>query len=78
MSVPKKKRTKSSKGRRASHFGLKPLTLGTCKKCGKAVRPHYACSCETVAAAPVKKEAAPKKEAPKKEAPKKEAAKSSK
>jgi len=44
MSVPKKRRTSSSVGRRRSHHGLKPLTLNKCPQCGKAVEPHKACS----------------------------------
>ncbi len=44
MSVPKKKRTLSSKKRRASHFSLGKKNLTSCKKCGKAVLPHTACS----------------------------------
>ena len=44
MSVPKKRRTKSSVGNRRSHHALKPVTLNNCSKCGKAVRPHTACT----------------------------------
>ena len=44
MSVPKKKRTKSSVGRRRSHHSLKPLTLSICAQCGHEVKPHSACS----------------------------------
>lgn len=44
MSVPKKKRTKSSAGNRRSHHGLKAVNLTTCSKCGKAVKPHTVCS----------------------------------
>jgi len=43
MSVPKKKRTKSSVGQRRSHHALKSVTLSVCPKCGKAVKPHTAC-----------------------------------
>ncbi len=43
MSVPKKRRTKSSVGRRRSHHALKAITLTKCQKCGKMVRPHRAC-----------------------------------
>ena len=44
MSVPKKKRTKGSAGKRRSHHGLKSVMLAKCSKCGKAVKPHTACS----------------------------------
>ena len=44
MSVPKKRRTKSSVGRRRSHHALKRLNLNTCPKCGEAVKPHHACA----------------------------------
>lgn len=43
MSVPMKRKTKSSVGRRRSHHALKPKNLNTCSKCGKAVEPHRAC-----------------------------------
>ena len=44
MSVPKKKRTKGSVGKRRSHHGLSQLQLSKCSKCGQAVKPHMACS----------------------------------
>jgi large subunit ribosomal protein L32 len=44
MSVPKKRRTKSSVGQRRSHFALKPKSLNSCPKCGRAQEPHQACS----------------------------------
>lgn len=44
MSVPKKRRTKSSVGKRRSHHGLKKVILNKCSKCGRAVEPHRACS----------------------------------
>lgn len=44
MSVPKKRRTSSSVGRRRSHHALKEVTLNKCSQCGKAVKPHTACS----------------------------------
>ena len=48
MSVPKKRRTKASKGRRASHFALSDSTILACPNCKKPVRPHHACpSCGT-------------------------------
>ncbi len=43
MSVPAKKRTKGSKGKRNSHSALKEITLGKCSKCGYAVEPHKTC-----------------------------------
>ena len=44
MSVPKKRRTSSSVGRRRSHHALKSNSLNICSKCGKAVLPHHVCS----------------------------------
>jgi len=44
MSVPKKRRTKSSVGQRRSHHALKPKTLNTCPKCSKTIEPHKTCS----------------------------------
>lgn len=43
MSVPKKRRTSSSVGRRRSHHALKKITLNICPQCKKAVKPHQAC-----------------------------------
>ena len=43
MSVPKKRRTKSSVGNRRSHHALKAITLNVCPKCKKALKPHTAC-----------------------------------
>ncbi len=43
MSVPKKKRTKSSVGNRRSHQALKPLTLTICPQCGREIKPHTVC-----------------------------------
>lgn len=40
----KKRRTKSSAGKRRSHDALKPKTLNKCTKCNKAVQPHRACA----------------------------------
>jgi len=44
MSVPKKRRTKSSVGQRRSHHSLKSQKLAKCPKCGKAIQAHRACS----------------------------------
>ncbi len=44
MSVPKKRRTRSSVGNRRSHFALKQAILTKCLKCGKAVAMHQACA----------------------------------
>jgi large subunit ribosomal protein L32 len=44
MSVPKKRRTRSSVGNRRSHFALKQAILTKCPKCGKAVAMHQACA----------------------------------
>ena len=44
MSVPKKRRTKSSVGNRRSHHALNKITLSKCQQCGKAVLPHTACT----------------------------------
>lgn len=43
MSVPTKRRTKSSAGRRSAHHALKKMTLGKCPKCNQAIQPHRAC-----------------------------------
>jgi large subunit ribosomal protein L32 len=43
MSVPKKKRTRASKGKRRSHHALKEVQLSVCPKCRKAVLPHSVC-----------------------------------
>jgi len=44
MSVPKKRRTRSSVGNRRSHHALKKLVLNKCEKCNKVIKPHNACS----------------------------------
>jgi len=43
MSVPKKRRTRSSVKRRQSHDSLKKQILAKCQQCGKAVKSHTAC-----------------------------------
>ena len=44
MANPKKRRTKAAVGRNRAHLALKKVTLNVCPKCGKAVKPHTACS----------------------------------
>ena len=43
MGLPAKRRPKSSKLRRASHFALTNLALTTCGHCHKPVLPHCVC-----------------------------------
>jgi len=43
MSVPKKRRTKGSKGKRRSHHSLKLIQLNKCPQCGEAKKPHEVC-----------------------------------
>lgn len=44
MGLPSKRRTKTSKKERASHFALKQTPLNSCPKCGKPVMSHRACA----------------------------------
>ena len=44
MGLPSKRRTKTSKKDRSSHFALKKSTLNKCSQCGKPVQPHVACA----------------------------------
>ncbi|HOZ56515.1 MAG: 50S ribosomal protein L32 [Parcubacteria group bacterium ADurb.Bin316] len=44
MTIPKKRHTSSKVARRRSHHALKKVKLTACKKCGKAIMPHRACS----------------------------------
>jgi large subunit ribosomal protein L32 len=44
MGLPSKRRTKTSKLDRASHFALKQKDLVKCAKCGKPVMSHRACA----------------------------------
>jgi large subunit ribosomal protein L32 len=44
MGLPSKRRTKSSKLRRASHFALKKIKTTVCPKCQKPSLSHRACS----------------------------------
>ena len=43
MSVPKKRRNKSSVGRNRANLALKKKSLNDCPKCGQAILPHTAC-----------------------------------
>jgi len=43
MTVPKKKRTKGSRGKRRSHDAKQAANYQTCPKCGAAKLPHRAC-----------------------------------
>jgi len=44
MSVPSKRKTKSSVKRGASHFALKAKATVKCSNCGASLLPHRACS----------------------------------
>ncbi|HLD70592.1 MAG TPA: 50S ribosomal protein L32 [Negativicutes bacterium] len=44
MAVPRHKHTRSSVGQRRMHIFINPVALATCKKCGRAVKPHTICS----------------------------------
>lgn len=44
MANPKKRRTKSAKGKGQAHLALKKKTLNKCPKCGQSVKPHTACA----------------------------------
>ena len=44
MGLPSKRRTKTSKKDRASHFALKSQDLNNCPQCGKPVQSHRACA----------------------------------
>jgi|ETNmetMinimDraft_26_1059896.scaffolds.fasta_scaffold112810_1 large subunit ribosomal protein L32 len=43
MSVPKKRRTASSRKRRGSHHRLTSASLKACSECGAQIAPHRAC-----------------------------------
>ncbi|MBD3247886.1 50S ribosomal protein L32 [Candidatus Falkowbacteria bacterium] len=63
MSVPKKRRTKGSVGRRNSHSALKKNSLKKCSNCGQAVPQHQACpACGTYKGRDTKKKKAIKPE----------------
>lgn len=44
MANPKKRKTHSGTRKSRSHLALKKAVLGKCLKCGRAVKPHCACS----------------------------------
>lgn len=44
MGVPTQKRSKSSKHKRASHFGLKKVQANICEHCKAPVLSHHACA----------------------------------
>ncbi len=44
MSVPKKRRTSGSKGKRRSHYKRPAVNSQACPKCGAAKLPHTACA----------------------------------
>lgn len=41
--LPKRKRSKSSKGHHKSHQALSPVSMGNCPNCGSVKAPHRAC-----------------------------------
>ena len=41
--LPKRRISKARKGRRRAHNAVKPVSMQKCKKCGRPVRPHFAC-----------------------------------
>ena len=43
MAVPKRKTSKSRKGKRRTHQTVSAPGLGVCPECGEAKRPHAAC-----------------------------------
>ncbi len=44
MGLPSKKRTRTSKRDRASHFALDATTVRKCESCAAPVLPHHACA----------------------------------
>lgn len=63
MSVPKKRRTKSSIGKRQSHDSLKKISLSKCPKCKQPILSHTVCkNCGTYKGRQVLKIAVSKKE----------------
>jgi large subunit ribosomal protein L32 len=43
MAVPKRRTSKTRKGKRRSHKALKVKSLALCPKCGSPMLPHRAC-----------------------------------
>ncbi|MBX3444371.1 MAG: 50S ribosomal protein L32 [Planctomyces sp.] len=43
MAVPKRRCSNSKSGKRASHFGVKPMKLQTCSQCGTYKPSHVVC-----------------------------------
>ncbi|MBM4311943.1 MAG: 50S ribosomal protein L32 [Deltaproteobacteria bacterium] len=43
MAVPVKKTSRSRRGSRRSHDGLKRISLATCPQCNEPTRPHHVC-----------------------------------
>ncbi|MBI3742793.1 MAG: 50S ribosomal protein L32 [Chloroflexi bacterium] len=41
--LPKRKRSKSRQGHRASHFAVRTISLSTCPQCQSPKAPHIAC-----------------------------------
>ena len=76
MGLPSKRRTKTSKKDRASHFALKAQTFGKCSECGQPILPHRACAkCGTFKGKAVLKIKTSKKAAKSAAKPEKKAAK---
>lgn len=67
MGLPGHRRTSSHKHRRAAHFALKKLNLGSCPKCKEPVPSHRACpNCGTYAGRKVLNLKSPLSKQPKK------------
>ncbi len=43
MPVPKRKTSKSRKGKRRSHWNLSNPAVATCSHCGQPIMPHRVC-----------------------------------
>lgn len=60
--LPKRKISKSRKGRRRAHHALKTPAYGPCPNCGEPKRPHFVCeNCGKYAAAETKQKVAKSK-----------------